>query len=64
MRPFSQQPCIAASVSLPAFAGLTDAEKRSAMKKLAGAIKRRKEVGETWQRTGSARVRFGLCASL
>ncbi|KAG2446162.1 hypothetical protein HXX76_000757 [Chlamydomonas incerta] len=33
-----------ATVDIPSFAGLTDAQKRSAMKKLAGALKRIKQV--------------------
>ncbi|KAG2440517.1 hypothetical protein HYH02_010395 [Chlamydomonas schloesseri] len=33
-----------ASVDIPSFAGLTDAQKRSAMKKLAGALKRFKQI--------------------
>ena len=35
----------ATTVDIPSFAGLTDAQKRSAMKKLAGALKRIKQVG-------------------
>ncbi|GFR41343.1 hypothetical protein Agub_g2028 [Astrephomene gubernaculifera] len=41
---FLSRPAPTAALDIPSFAGLTDAQRRSAKKKLAGAIQRRKQV--------------------